>query len=649
MRRQTSVPNVAPWIAVALLCLVGCPSSPPPGPPTPPSPPANSPSGLAVTRDSDTELLLTWAAPAISFDGYLLEMSVEGGPFEQIGSDLLPSDWKGVYLTFHIPMPELLHLQFRLTAMRQGQATGPGATAAYTEPIHSPELVNAHLGPVGVSLQLGGRSAVADRYHVQRNDGRVVDLPLLTNNYVFWDDSDVVEGGTYRYTVTLSNGVLSSNPVTSDTVVITLLQPGDLAALSTDAGQIHLTWTNRSRRATDYLLQRWSGIGEGRLGNAIDLVHLSPGTGVYDDAVAPGVYSYQFTISDGMGNQVQSQFAPAITAPSGSLSMSARVIAGQLWRLIAPDGGVFTVTGGNASSRWILSAPSGATLASGPQEDFASNFLVLDSRGVVHGLLRETMDGGAQVSLRHVWYGGAGWRSEPTVTATPFNGDSRFAFAISTSGGVQVAWRTGQDMGSFAVAEQQAGGGFSVVQPDAGLSGDVQGTLQLVMGQPRPHLLFPAYLYASGTFELIDLFPDPSGGWSTATFPLLGGPVSVAVLGETDGGFAVSCPCNFTDAGAALELSLVRRNASGWDAPEGVGPFPFGSNAVIGASHGEFMAIATEEALYTHTRAAAWERTDFPPTFPPWPEQVGYIEDAGVYVLLSVGDPFSTGLLVEEP
>ena len=605
-----------------------------------------------MTSQALTQLLLTWTAPEAAFQGYLLEFSVDGGPFQQVGSELIPATWEGVVLTFPNEIPELQRLGFRLTAIRAGQPSGTGALASFIEPIRSPTLVNAGPGTDGIFLQLGGSSRVADRYHVERTDSQlVIDLPLLLYNYVFWSDQNVLEDVEYAYKVSLSDGVHSSNPVTSQTVVVTILPPRDLAARSTDAGHIELTWTNRSARATDYFLRRWPGTGDPGPLNVVDLAHASPGAGQYDDSVpVPGVYSYRFELSAPSGEQALSRIVPSVTAPSGALKMSGIVISSpNPSALLDADGGTFSATSAYGLG-WTLIAPSGATFQTEPGVGFGTTGYVLDAHGGVHALLTENVDAGPQYTLTHVWFDGTRWMSEPAGTATPYYTYPNIELAISPSGAMQIAWVAAPTLDGFVIAEQQADGGLLVTQPETGQSGSIWTTPQLVMGQPRPHLLFSAVLFADNTNQVIDIAPDAFGTWSATGFPVPSPELvrNFAVVPEADGGFAVACACSRDDAGA-IGLGLIRRNVSGWDPPEPVGAIGL-DERVIGASRGGSIALATQWSLYTRDEGAAWGRTDLPPVRydGEYPSQVGFLEDAGVFVLSPIDYPF-VAFFVEEP
>jgi hypothetical protein len=628
------------WLTV-LGGAVACNSAPPP-------PTSGSPSNLTVTRQSTTELLLTWTPPAVAFDGYLLEGSAEGGAFSQIGTALLPPSLTEVDLTTQTPIPELLQLGFRLTCMEKAQPTGPGATVAFVEPINSPDTVNAGAGPDGINLQLGGHSQVANRLHVERTDGKLtLDFALLST-YTNYDDRDVSEDVAYSYSVTLTDGVHSSDPVLSDTVVIPLLPPRDFTARSTDSEHIALSWTNRSARATDYLLQRWPG--DLASGVVTEVAHLAPTVGQYVDAVpAPGLYSYQLQLLSDGGRQANSVVALGVTAPSGPVSMEATVLStpGQFF-LLASDGGAFFATSADSSVGWTLVAPSGATYQSVPQAIFGNDGLVLDAVGNVHALLLSSVDAGPEFSLTHVWFDGQRWASQPAGTASLYSDSSpSVSLGISSSGALQLAWLTGSGLDSFMVAEQQPDGSFVVDAPNLGLGGYVQGTPQLVMGQARPHIIFSGYLLPEAVNEVFDLTPDPSETWTATPFLVSNSLVTYfAVLEDPDGGFGVACACDAD--GGTVGLGLVRRNASGWGPPESVGPLSL-NDRIIGTSGAHRSALAIPEALYTRSSNGAWARSDLPPlAVGQFPSLVGVFDDGQIFLLF----PFDNGLtafFVEQP
>src|SRR5262245_61594923 len=156
---------------MGLACLLmACSGTPPPPQPAPPPPP--SPSNLVVTKLDLQTLRLTWTPPpgassdgGASFDGYELEASVNGGPFARINDDLLPASLSSVLVTFSAHMPELLHLEFRLSCIVGGQVSGHPALASYTEPLRTPEVF-AGPGPGGIDIGFSSDSQLATHFHV---------------------------------------------------------------------------------------------------------------------------------------------------------------------------------------------------------------------------------------------------------------------------------------------------------------------------------------------------------------------------------------------------------------------------------------------------------------------------------------------------
>jgi len=608
-----------------------------------------SPSNLVVTKLDQHTLRLRWTSPGVSFDGYNLEGSVNGGPFSRINTDLVPASWATAVLGLSDNMPELLRLDFRLTCVVGSQPAGPPATAIYNEPLLTPQVF-AGAAPGGIELLLTSDSRRANHYHVERLDGKVtVDLPIAVN--IKWLDENVEEDVGYVYRVTVSDGVHSSEPSTTQSISLGVRAPMDLAARSVDAGHIELTWTNRSPKATDCVIHRWTGPTQVIVP---DLAHVSPAANRFDDAVpAPGVYGYQLICSaPGTTDTGLSLPTLGITAPSGDLPMSARVLPLPRTTVFASDGTIFTAEEAAGASYpnqgpWTLTAPSGETLQTGADQEFHG--FVLDGSGRVHTLLQGEPDPTTLLMpLEHVWFDGSRWSRQPVGTA-PFGRPP--TIAISSSGGLQLAWYSG-DPPALTVVEEQSDGGLLVTQPDAGSSNLLSGP-QLVMGQERPHVLYSVFLGGAQSTVFYDVSPDFSQVWSVTGLSVAGRGIplyTLAPLGQADGSFELA----FVVPGPTgmPELDVSRWSETGWNPPERVGEvsvLPDVPPGVIGTFRGTETALATPDSLFTRRDVSGWAHNTLTPVLDVYflPSQMGYFTDGGLFVLVPI-DSSNVALFVEE-
>jgi hypothetical protein len=612
-----------------------------------------------VTELDLETLRLTWTPPSVPFDGYMLEGSIDGGPFVQINNDLIPASLSTVVVGFTQHIPELLHLEFRLSSVVGGKTSGSPADASYTEPLRTP-TVFAGASPGGIEVGLSSDSQLANHFHLERLDGRVtLDLPI--GEGVHWSDQNVEEDTPYTYRVTVSDGVHSSNPATSPAVTLPVIAPIDVTARSTEAGHIVLTWTNRSHKATDCVILRWPGVPETNSG---ELAHLSPDADRFDDAVpAPGVYGYQLVLSaPGAATTALSPAAVGVTAPSGDIPMSARVLPLPSRSAFAPDGALFTAEqdAGPFSSGgpWFLTAPSGEILQGAPDQEFHG--FVVDGRGSVHTLLLGTgdeLDSG--VVLEHVWFDGSRWRRQPVGSAPILQGAffPLLDLSFSPSGLMRVAWGYAGMNPGLTLLEEQADGGFQVTQPDS-VVGPLLAGPRLVMGQESTHLLYSAFGGTAQPTVIYELSRDATQAW-TATGLSIASPnpvYSLDAVGLVDGGFGAAfiavTPQN------AIEFNLSQWTHPGWDSPEPVGDpgtgFELSLPDLISNFRTSEVTVATPDALFDRRNESIWARNAMPPVLGPPPDgayvlpsQIGYFQDAGLYVLVPV-DSSHVALFVEE-
>ena len=111
-----------------------------------------TPTGFTVEGSGPFTLLLSWQPPTATFDGFRLDFTEGGRPLQQIGTELIPPTVKAVRLVSQSAIPEAVHLRFALTAIRQGQPIGPGASVDFIEPLLAVYDLGALLVDGGIVL-----------------------------------------------------------------------------------------------------------------------------------------------------------------------------------------------------------------------------------------------------------------------------------------------------------------------------------------------------------------------------------------------------------------------------------------------------------------------------------------------------------------
>ena len=241
----------------------------------------DAPTGLTATASSDTQINLSWAAPADNgsslITGYLIEVSTDGNAFSS-----LVANTASAATTYEHDLTTGETRYYRVSAINSAgiSSTSDVAVATtFTVPDAPTDLTIARVGD-GIEVtwappaNTGGTPIT--RYRVQRSTGATTSFSNLPDNMTatFLNDEDVTLGTLHEYRVYAVNAV-------GDSVASTVVSLTPTGATSTAPGTV------RNLEATHQLVTMASG-------DIIRSVRLSWGTP--PDGGSP-ITSYEVQIS----------------------------------------------------------------------------------------------------------------------------------------------------------------------------------------------------------------------------------------------------------------------------------------------------------------------------------------------------------------
>lgn len=472
------------------------------------------PTQLTAAYDpSKAKITLTWLPPASTIDGFNLESGVHGEAFSQINQGLIPSNYNGAILTFTSLPPEFATIDFRLRAVSNGVNSPYSNVAEVTIPLLSPNSLNADFSPVagGVQLYWGNPSHVADRDVLERAvcdtagnpsgpwSRLVLPSPIVSS----FLDLDVLESQAYVYRVTAWKGDVSS-AMTGPTprIVIPPLAPTAFSAQSLLTA-ISLTWTNRSKTATQIQITRKS-LDE----NALNIATLPPTATAYQDNSVPlGYYTYGINVTDGMNSAT----GPTILAASANPLGSPVLVATSMTSGARIDTAALSLSGlwafGTTSPFSILPASWASWPAWSPANVFAPlpEFMELDGQSLPHAAYR-TQDASTS-SLTHAWFDGTQWRTEVVQSLISTQSYLTTSLCLDKAGNPQTLQDTGGSTPDLVYSRKIAG---IWIQENLHVTTGWEGHPRLFLDQTdTPHVLVPTW------FNTREFSRNGDGSWTS--------------------------------------------------------------------------------------------------------------------------------------
>lgn len=312
--------------------------------------PLDAPVQLVVTETGPNEITLTWGRPAGSFTGYNLEVRIGSGAYQQVNTDLLPSNYVGLILTFAETAPDATAFTFRLRAVRGTLLSDYSNEATYFRPPNSPTQPRASYDPAtnAVALVWTRNSTGSDGLMVERAEctrygsvaGPWLALPISDPQATSYLDNSGSTGSYYAYRVTNLKGGLSGSPSALSNLSYFGLTPlsGITGTFDTTQGGITVSWwTSSSSTADGVLLERSDCDAQGTPQGNWSALPLPAGSRLsYTDSTVLDGRSYSYRASNLYGTRASlpcqlaksiavPMFAPAnllVTATTGGLKLT---------------------------------------------------------------------------------------------------------------------------------------------------------------------------------------------------------------------------------------------------------------------------------------------------------------------------------------
>lgn len=417
-------------------------------------------SSLTLKQGSSFDIIqLDWVRPIATYDGFLLEASVAGSPFQSLTNDILPANWESIILTFDPSTPELLDLQFRLCAVRGGIRYEYTNVVPYFRGLRPASQVTTTLLRGGLFISWAKASLAADAVRVDKAllnpDGSFSGwqpLAQLGADALSFMDQDLLEGTTCSYRVTYAKGSVSSAPALATAPPIPVSSVTAFSAVA-QADGIHLGWKNRSSLATEIVVWRSPGSGNGYASSFVtDIAHLPPSATTFVDAVStPGTYEYYLETKSATAS-IWSLIAHAQNQVPNAPVVSTQVLTlpTATWLFRSGHGTTCLSLDDKASpgvrifngSTWDAHPALGAL--------WLYPYVRFDASDHPHFVSLKPVGGvWVEFDLIHEWHDGTQWQSEPILTRKVFTGSasasSGNAFELDSSGQIHLLLDESQD------------------------------------------------------------------------------------------------------------------------------------------------------------------------------------------------------------
>jgi hypothetical protein len=577
-------------------------------------------SSLTLKQGSSFDIIqLDWVRPIATYDGFLLEASVAGSPFQSLTNDILPANWESIILTFDPSTPELLDLQFRLCAVRGGIRNEYTNVVPYFRGLRPASQVTTTLLRGGLFISWAKASLAADAVRVDKAllnpDGSFSGwLPLaqLGADALSFMDQDLLEGTTCSYRVTYAKGSVSSAPALATAPPIPVSSVTAFSAVAQTDG-IHLGWKNRSSLATEIVVWRSPGSGNGYASSFVtDIAHLPPNATTFVDAVStPGTYEYYLETKSATASiwslithaQYQVPNAPVVSTQVLTLPTAT-------WLFRSGHGATCLSLDDKASpgvrifngSTWDAHPALGAL--------WLYPYVRFDASDHPHFVSLKPVGGvWVEFDLIHEWHDGTQWQSEPILTRKVFTGSafasSGNAFELDSSGQIHLLLDESQD---------QRPSTASLVYLHKDSSGWVEESLNVLPAQPYNRVTLavdpsnaPHAVVWGSDGNGTELSRGPGGTWTASPIPtiqLSSGAFSKLVFPAPDHALLVFD--RIAPSGPPLpdvDLMCIEKVAGTWQSP-----YRLGAASVFGLRYDGDIALSTDRSRIALLANASTDR-----------------------------------------
>jgi len=290
-----------------------------------------TPSALSATATAATAVKLAWSDSDPQAAGFNILRSSGGGAFSQVAQ--LPSNKTTTYVD--TSASSATAYSYQVQAYNTNNTSAATKAVVATTPLIAPSAAAATLSSGTVQLTWTDNDTNAAGYYVLRslNNGTYAKVGTLSSaTAASYSDSTILTGHSYGYEVEAFAGTITSPASTPATLAIPLNAPTALAATSTVATSVTLTWTDNDTNAAGYnILRSTDGTNYGLV------VKLTgPSLATYTDTKASSGTSYTYEVQAYQGT---------VTSP---MSSTAAVTTG----LLSPTALTATPTGVYANLAW---------------------------------------------------------------------------------------------------------------------------------------------------------------------------------------------------------------------------------------------------------------------------------------------------------
>ena len=412
-----------------------------------------APSDLTASVDNSTTVALNWTNHSIHATGYVIQRSTDSANFTTVGT----VDGSAATYT-DTGAAAATQYWYRVYATNSSSGlTSDFSNVAATTTTSAPQNLSATAASAtSVNLNWTAGSGAAT-YTILRSTsgGAFVALPSTTTDTHF-SDSTAVEGTSYTYEVSATDGNSSADVSAPVTVVTPPSAPTSLAVAALSDSAITLTWTNTSASNPGFTILRAPPGG-----TAAPIGYAAAGSATYTDtAVTEGTQYVYEVVATGSGGGSAPATVNAATTPAAPQSLALTVHSANSIGIGWSD--VSTV-----ATQYVVrqSTDGGSTFATiatlGPTAEQFTDSTVTEGGGYTYEVrAQETIGGATLVSP---------WVISSAVSTPPIAPASVSAVAASSTQ-VDVSWENASSIQTGFAVYRDDGSGFSLI--GTALAGD---------------------------------------------------------------------------------------------------------------------------------------------------------------------------------
>jgi len=456
-------------------------------------------------------------------------------------------------------VPDRTPVAFRLRTKAVAGVSDWSAPASNDSGLTPPVLLDADESTGVIRLRWQPRqdviSMVIERHDSTEAVGVWNPLAVLTPPGSSYDDVQAVDTHRYTYRFHWIDATTDSFRATFSPPPLPFQAPVGLTAVAASTSRVDLTWTNRSRQATEVVVLRAIGLVDPS-GLMSEIAHLpASATSFSDVGLGAGMYTYVVEARV-PGEMTSSGPAASVVTPppasSGTWSVSFLDVPDSREAALDADGGVLAFTGaltGSDSPSWLPYAPDGGAPSVLPS-------FVVDAAGRPHLLYPRYIGPGQLSAVVHDWFDGTSWQSEEVGRLDVLS----YAWAPdSASHPVVVVNRDGTGAGLRVL--RWSGSAYVSENPGITFSGTPNLGRILISTSPEGVI----HVLAQNSTSTMHAWRAAS--WSSEPIPLGASDLLSSVTAST--GDIVSL---VTQNGQTANSQVLERGSSGWGVPADLGP-----------------------------------------------------------------------------